>query len=890
MAVGAQRPPIEALADAATKVAAGSELRPALAAIASGTAEALRADLVAVRVVGDGGDLVARTVAPEASTLAAEVAGTRADANRLAEGLASGAVLRAAEQVGAAVLAVPAFAGDRLVGAVEIVRHEPFTEDELSLAALAAAQVGLAMRTLAPGAHTAVSSRRLAWLDLAGEALAVGWDSHRTAEQAVRVAAAGTGARAGVLWQVPPDGPPLQLATLGDVTAALPVAFELVERTLADTSRQSPELDVDDRLPGALSTVATVRLGRPAIAVLQLFYSPDASPTDAELHPLSAFSARAAHALRSGDHARAVEQELGRTRALFEVVSEAVSRLSLGHTLETAVERTSELLQVDAVGIYLRDNEQLLPAAGRGVAGGHVEVAQRASDAFLGPLRARSSLQAHQSGRDATLTRLRAALRKVGEESVVAVRLQVQEESIGLLVAYPGERELSESDLALLTALAAQLAVAVQNARLHERATDLGNRLYDVLELEREASRRVTAFYEISRSFTQTLSLDTTLDAVTTTLVEQLGVDAAVIRVPDERGDQLVAHKVHVAEARLDAAVSTVLGRPQPLRAQRREPLLLDADALTRLGGAHALLRPFVEAGSTAALLPIVSATELLAELTIVSLDPAEPITEETLAAALPVLRQAALAIDNARLYQQQKEFTETMQRSLLPRELPAVNGLDVGSVYESAARVDVGGDVYDFLELTDGRLAVVLGDVTGHGIEATADMAMAKFVFRSLAREHSDPGEFLARANDVVVDEIALGKFITMTYLTLDASGNVLCAAAGHPPPRLLEPDGTVGVLECGGLALGIASAQEYEQVSAALPPGAAVVLYTDGVIESRRGRELFGVERLDEVLAQNAGRPAQEIADAVLFACRGFAGGDLADDCAIVVLRRSA
>jgi len=477
----------------------------------------------------------------------------------------------------------------------------------------------------------------------------------------------------------------------------------------------------------------------------------------------------------------------------------------------------------------------------------------------------------------------------VGEPSVVAVPLHVQEESIGLLVVYPGERVLSDNDLALLTALAGQLAVAVQNARLHERATELGNRLYDVLELEREASRRVSAFYEISRSFTQTLSLDLTLDAVTTTLAEQLGVDAAVIRVPDERGDQLVAHKVHVSESRLDAAISTVLGRPQPLRAQRRDPLLLDVDVLDRLGGAHALLRPFIEAGSTAALLPIVSATELLAELTIVSLDPAEPVTEETLAAASPILRQAALAIDNARLYQQQKEFAETMQRSLLPRELPAVNGLDVGSVYESAARVDVGGDVYDFLELTDGRLAVVLGDVTGHGIEATADMAMAKFVFRSLAREHSDPGEFLSRANDVVVDEIALGKFITMAYLTIDDAGNVLCASAGHPPPRLLDADGRVRALECGGLALGIASPQEYEQVTAVLQPGAAVVLYTDGVIESRRGRDLFGEERLDNVLAQSVGLPAQEMANAVLAACRGFAGGDLPDDCAIVVLRRA-
>jgi serine phosphatase RsbU (regulator of sigma subunit) len=890
MAVGAKRPPIEALADAAKQVASGSELRPALAAIAAGAAEALGAELVAVRVVGDDGSFVARSVAPETSALAAEVAGTRVGSERLAEGLASRPVLRIAEQAGAAVLAVPAFAGERLVGAVEVVRHEPFGDVDASLAAIAAAQVGLAVRTLAPGAHAVADSRRLAWLELAGDALAAGWDAQRTGEQALLVAAAATGAGAGILWRLDADAAPVQLASLGDVSAALPRAAGLVGEAIEEGARQSLAIAAEPALPASLSRVVTAPLGQPAFAVLQLFYSPDASLTDAELQPLSAFAARLAHALRSGDHARAVEQELGRTRSLFEVVSEAVSRLSLGHTLETAVERTSELLQVHAIGIYLNDNDQLLPAAGRGVAGGHLEVAQRAAEAFLGPLRARSSLQANQGGRDAALARLRGSLRTVGEESVVAVPLQVQEESIGLLVAYPGERELSESDLALLTALAAQLAVAVQNARLHERATDLGNRLYDVLELEREATRRVTAFYEISRSFTQTLSLDATLDAVTTTLVEQLGVDAAVIRVPDERGDQLIPHKVHVTQPRLDEAVSTVLGRPQPLRVQRREPLLLDVGVLHRLGGAHALLRPFLEAGSTAALLPIVSATELLAELTIVSLDPADPITDQTLATALPVLRQAALAIDNARLYQQQKEFTETMQRSLLPRELPAVNGLDVGSVYESAARVDVGGDVYDFLELTDGRLAVVLGDVTGHGIEATADMAMAKFVFRSLAREHSDPGEFLAHANDVVVDEIALGKFITMTYLTIDASGNVLCAGAGHPPPRVLEPDGRVRELECGGLALGIVSPQAYEQVSTTLRPGAAVVLYTDGVIEARRGRELFGVERLDDVLAQSVGRPAQQVANAVLLACRDFAGGDLADDCAIVVLRRSA
>ena len=230
---------------------------------------------------------------------------------------------------------------------------------------------------------------------------------------------------------------------------------------------------------------------------------------------------------------------------------------------------------------------------------------------------------------------------------------------------------------------------------------------------------------------------------------------------------------------------------------------------------------PFLEKGSTAALLPITAAGEQLAELTILSLDPAEPIDADTLATARTIAQQAALAIDNARLYQQQKEFAETMQQSLLPRERPDVPGLEVGTVYESAAQVDVGGDVFDFMELPDGRLAVVLGDVTGHGIDATADMAMAKFVFRSLAREHPEPSDFLAHANDVVVGEIAVGKFITMAYLVIDPRGTVECASAGHPEPRLVFADGRVERLQCGGLALGIDAPQTYDPVQAEFPPG---------------------------------------------------------------------
>ena len=882
MVVDAQRLPVERLAEAAAQVAETEDLRVALEAVAAAVADATHADLAVLRVVDDEGRLATRAVVPAGSSLGAEVAGTRGLCEAVAAGDATEPTQRAAKQVRAAgVLAVAARAGGHIVGSVELIRvGDDFGDDDRALAGLAAGQLALAVRTLAP--EVAGSRVRAHRLELAGEALAAGGDPRRVAQQAVRIAVETTGARGGALWRLGPERPELA-ASLGAVESSLGRAAAIVSEA------------VEQRRPAAIAydsgtaQVATLTLGQPPFAALQLFFAEDVTPPEADLPALAAFAARAAHALRSAERARDLELELERTRSLLEVVAEAISRLSLAHTLETAVERIAELLQVEQVGVFLQDDGELRTAAGRGAAAADGDVAARLLEALHGPLRARGTLYATVGDPEPALRAVRAALSAAGEEAVLAVPLTAQEESIGLIVAYPGARRLGESETALVAALAAPLAVAVQNARLHEQARAQEDELTAVLETERLVSRRVNALYEISRSFAQTLSLDHTLAVLTETLVKELNVDAAVIRVPDERGDQFVPRAVHVADERLTAAVHAILERPQPRPPRSHEPVLLDAELARRLGGAHSLLLPFLLGGATAALLPVATATELLAQLTIVSLDPAAPITRETLATARTISQQAALAIDNARLYQQQKQFAETMQRSLLPRERPSMAGLEVGAVYESAAQVDVGGDVFDFLELRDGRLAVVLGDVTGHGIDATADMAMAKFVFRSLAREHTEPSAFLAAANEVVVGEIAIGKFITMVYVTVGSNGEVLCASAGHPEPRLVGAGGAVTGLACGGLALGIDAPQTYDQVSAQLSHGDLVVLYTDGVIESRAGRELFGLERLDEVLSMHSTRPAQDLADAVLAACRDFAGGDLPDDCAIVVLRRT-
>jgi serine phosphatase RsbU (regulator of sigma subunit) len=871
MVVEGKRLPVETLTRVAHGLASGLELRPALELIAAAAAEATAAQVAVVRVLDPAtGMLVARAIAPPDSALAAELAGSRVPAD--ATGPIDG-------------VRFPARAGDGIVGAVELLRGGDLDESQCALAELAAAQLALVVQTL--GASAAPSGSDDRTLAATGEALATGADLRRVARQTLRVAVEATGAAGGVVWSRTEEGG-LEPVALGG-------------GALADTLDRASELALDvfdglqrlvvepaEELPAEARYAASIQLGQPPFGVLQLFYGEP--PEERRLAALPGFAAHAAHALRAADRADELERELERTRAVVEIVGEANAQLSLAYRLETAVDRTAELLRIARVGVYLRENGSLLPAAGRALPEGHEAIVERLQELALGPFRARSVIDARAGDREPALAPVRAALRAAGVDSALAVPLRVAGEPIGLLVAYPGSRAVSAGDSALITSLAAQLAVAVQNARLHEHATELGDALGTALDAERDAARRLGALYEISRSFAQSLSLDATLEAVASTIVGVLDVDAAVIRVPTERGDALVPHAVHVAETRLADAVRTILERPQPSVPRRARPVVLDPATAARLGGAHALLVPFLEQGSTAATLPIASPAELLAELTILSLDPARPISEETLATATTIAAQAALAIDNARLYQQQKQFADTIQRALLPRERPQVRGLELGAVYESAARVEVGGDVWDFLELADGRLAVVLGDVTGHGIDATADMALAKFVFRSLVREHSEPHDFLAHANEVVAGEIALGKFVTMVYLAIDPRGEVACASAGHPAPRLILPGGVVRPLAARGLALGIEPLQEYEAVRAELPVGAAVVLYTDGVIESRAGREPYGVERLDAALATRHELPAEELAQAVLEDCRAYGGGDLADDCAIVVVRRTA
>ena len=512
-----------------------------------------------------------------------------------------------------------------------------------------------------------------------------------------------------------------------------------------------------------------VRLGEPRVGGLRLVFDPATEPS-AELATLETFGFRA-HAVRAGERMSDLA-ELERSRALLAVVGQAIAE-ALARTLETAVDRVGELLETDRAAVYLRQAGGL-EAAVRARARRPARPCRRGLlDLILERLRARPVVEIRDATSDPRLGSVRDAVSESGIEAAVVVPLRAagraDRHARRLFACRSGGSARTSRCCSLPSRGSSRSqfrtpACTRTRHGWHERQ--------EALDAELLAAKRLEAFYEISRSFSESLSLEDR-------------------RRDRERRSSSSTSTPPCCECPTSAA--TPWSRVQstfPMRARRRArpdpapaaaarrieaatPVVLTPRRAKRLGGGHELLVPFLERGSTASLVPIVSAGEVMAALTLISLDPAADRRRGARGRARP--RRPGSARDrNARLYEQQVHFADAMQRSLLPDEPPDMAGIEIGSVYESSSRLDVGGDVFDYTVLPDGRL-VVVGDVTGKGIDA-ADAAMTKFVFRSLAREHPEPSELMRIANQVVLDEVEEGKFVTMLYLTLDpATGELL-------------------------------------------------------------------------------------------------------------------
>ncbi|MBC7461804.1 MAG: SpoIIE family protein phosphatase [Thermoleophilia bacterium] len=641
-------------------------------------------------------------------------------------------------------------------------------------------------------------------------------------------------------------------------------------------------------------------------------------------------ASRIQEAIYSAGHAAAQQLQLDRIRALQEIAAAAHEQLSEQHVVETVLAHVPRLYGARGCAVLLVDE------GGDLVCAGSVDLPSRVTDALTGSRgwivdagtdERASVITIARTGTDervGPILREAVIAEGLADHAAVVVPLTGREQTLGLVVlSFPNElpTEFVDENAAgrdgTLAAWGRHIGSALLNARRYEREQYVRGHTEGMLETERENARQVRALHEVSRAFANSLSFEETLNAVAEAMTERLDVDAVWIRTMDDRGEKMELRAFHASHPELAIALERMVAAPEPredpitveVLQSRRAVLITDPDDAT-IAKSELLRRlaPFLQRGSTLAVLPMMrpgsAAEDVMGTLVMLAIDSEHALTYDKVDIAGSVTDQAALALDNARLYEQQKSFAEIIQESLLPRRLPDVPQIDYGVLYRSAnvgGGAEIGGDFYDFLELEDGRLAMALGDVTGKGVQAAADTAMTKYVFRSLAREHPDPENFLRYANEVVCDEISTGKFVTLFYGVIDPVNHTFtCGLAGHPEPKVLYPTGTVmadgrvigdepEITSVGmeGLALGILNDQDFEQKTYPFPPGAALVVYTDGVVEARREGRLYGQFRLERRILEESGGGAGQIAFSIYEDCDAYAEHGLNDDVAIVVVR---
>ncbi len=250
------------------------------------------------------------------------------------------------------------------------------------------------------------------------------------------------------------------------------------------------------------------------------------------------------------------------------------------------------------------------------------------------------------------------------------------------------------------------------------------------------------------------------------------------------------------------------------------------------------------------------------------------------------VRHQAAEARSRERIEQELRVAT-MIQQNFLPKELPQHSGWQVAAYYRPAR--EVGGDFYDFIELADGQLGIVIGDVTDKGVPAAMVMAATRSVLRASAQRIVSPGTVLGRVNDLMCPDMPPKMFVTCLYGVLDTtSGRIRFANAGHNLPYVRTEVGTVE-LRATGMPLGLIPGIEYEETEAQLEPGQTMLLHSDGVAEAHdHDHQMFGFPRLLDVVGGRVG--SDEVITRVLAELERFTqpGWEQEDDITLVTLKR--
>jgi sigma-B regulation protein RsbU (phosphoserine phosphatase) len=462
--------------------------------------------------------------------------------------------------------------------------------------------------------------------------------------------------------------------------------------------------------------------------------------------------------------------------------------------------------------------------------------------------------------------------------SELAIPLISRNRVVGVLdIESPQANYFQPHHQKVLTLLASQLAVAIDNANLYENLAarsemletlhDIGKELSSILDLE-QLLKRVADL--LSRVFHYHIFSIMLVDEEDQTLKSRLSVKY--------NRDAVQKNKVPLGKGLVGSAVT----KKKPLRINdvSKDPRYINLIPETR----SELVVPLIYKDKAIGVFDLQSP----------SLNYFTPFHEQAL---MTLASHVAVAIENARLYErvvdaearldQELKFAREIQYSLMTDKFPEMPGLTIWAEFRPA-RI-LGGDLYDFFKYEDELLAVAIGDVSGKGAPAALYAALVSGILRTRATRRYSPAEMLRLMNVSLRQRAIEGRFMTLCYATYDAKTHVLKFSNSGAPPPILCKKRKAEVLSVEGFPLGMFDAAEYQEREVVIEPGDCLILYTDGLVEARdlRGEE-FGYERLKEVLERTYQLKAKKVIERVFGEIEKFSlDNRTLDDQTIVVLK---
>lgn len=626
-----------------------------------------------------------------------------------------------------------------------------------------------------------------------------------------------------------------------------------------ELERQLPGLGHGYRCALAAPLVA----GYEPLGVVVALRDDDRDWSDAEQEMVRTFSAHAAVAVQSS---RLFEFE-SRSRRVAEALRSVAEELVRPEGLEAALRRIEEvareLFEAASVSIVVVDRPAVAlkgaaPPTDSSLLSTSLDVLGAGDDGFR-PVRVTRGVD----------PRVDALLEKADATDLLVVPVALDTDHGAIMVIAGGPTLASPQWQQVASAIADELALALDNAYFYERA------------LTRAAN--LETIFRISQAVGSSLQVNVVLNRVLDVVQKILSADAVALLEYDPR-----RKSISTSMARGDVPPSLL--RTKFVPGDDLPGYVFSSGEPATLRDLHAGMQGI--AGDAAAnelrallAVPLLARGRSIGVLIVFSND-AGAFSREDRSVLQTFASQAALAIDTARLYSREHEVATVLQHSILPAELPEFAELTAGSVYAPAgADAEIGGDYYDLFSAPNGDIWFAIADVCGKGVHAATRTSMIKYGLQAFAAAGLSPAQVLSGLNRMVAERGSPSDIVTVWVGRLDRSATRLTwANGGHPPGVLRRTDGRLETLEVTGPLLGAIPEVPYDEMWTAVAPGDSVLLYTDGVTEARTGNIFFGEQRVRDLFT-GEGTAGEQAAD-LLTAVRRFSQGDLRDDVAVLVV----